>query len=175
MSKFVKGTFILGILVIAFGIWQLVQIEEKADVKVKNTQNITHQNQNYEQVFIAKDNTSVKIQADQEAGDDKKLHAIGQNVKNDDEMKELIAGIGTDVTENLQELKVETEEDWKVIEEDSKKKQQMIDQLQRLTKDEVLQEMAAEADQNLQQMIIDKDLVFYKEAISPFKELSELL
>ncbi|MBN8237281.1 hypothetical protein JF544_18710 [Halobacillus kuroshimensis] len=171
MSRFVKGTSILGIALLGFGVWQLTEMDRENHGEAESAQTIIQQDQSYEKVFIEQGNEEEENRPDYERVDNQMLRTIEDN----DEMKELVSGLGKGVTEDLNDLEAETEEQWKTIEEDTKQKKQMLKRLIELTDDKKIEQIASSAEAKLDRMMEDKKIDFYKEAVLSFQLISERL
>lgn len=171
MSRFIKGTSILGIALLGFGVWQLTEMDRENHGETESAQTIIQQDQSYEKVFIEQEEETEENRPDYERVDNQMLRTIEDN----DEMKELVSGLGKGVTDDLNDLEAETEEQWKTIEKDTKQKKQMLKRLIELTDDKKIEQIASSAESKLDRMMEDKKIDFYKEAVLSFQLISERL
>lgn len=177
MSKFIKGTSILGVLAIGIGVWQLVELEEEGDMSTNRIQSVEQKKGTYESVVIEKtDAVAVIPEADMRDGlDTQSLKSIQESVEGKDKIKQLITGLGQAVNEDLQNHEVDTAKEWEALEKDSKEKQKMLHKLINLTNDEDLKKLALTAENNLEKTLADRSLDFYREAVNAFKSLDDQL
>ncbi|MGP4061829.1 hypothetical protein [Halobacillus sp. H74] len=174
MSKFVKGTSILGVLAISFGVWQLSEIDEKGTTEVNAIQNIESQD-NYETVTIEQEETAGVIEQKEEIVDPRTLRSIQESAKENAQVKDLFSGLGQGVTEDLQSIEMDTKEEWKALKKDSQEKQDMIKQLLDLTNDEEIRELAKTASGKLALSIENKSIEVYIETVNLFKYIHDRL
>ncbi|MYL72152.1 hypothetical protein GLW00_14920 [Halobacillus litoralis] len=173
MSKFVKGTSILGVLALGFGVWQITEVDQQENV---NVQAIPSDDQSYETVIIDKaDPEELDGVVEEKFVDNRTLQSIRESMDGNEDMKQLIDGLGRGVEADLGEHHVDTEEDWKELEQDTKEKQVMIKKLMDMTSHEDLKQMAAVALKKLEQTIQSRQFTYYKEAVESFKVLSDRL
>lgn len=173
MSKFVKGTSILGVLALGFGVWQITEVDQQENV---NVQAIPSDDQSYETVIIDKaDPEELDGVVEEKFVDNRTLQSIRESMDGNEDMKQLIDGLGRGVEADLGEHRVDTEEDWKELEQDTKEKQVMIKKLMDMTSHEDLKQMASVALKKLEQTIQSRQFTYYKEAVESFKVLSDRL
>ena len=175
MSKFVKGTSILGVVILSFGVWQLTEMDENEITEVNPTSNVIQEEETYETVYIEKEKSEKIDVSKKEVVDTRAVRSIQTSIENNEEAKQLIMGLGRGVAEDLKQHEVNTDKEWKELEQDSIEKQEMIQQLLQLTNDEELQQLASSAQKKLEKTITDRSFDFYKEAVGPFEFLSEQL
>ncbi|WP_406945689.1 hypothetical protein ACJA3J_05235 [Halobacillus sp. SY10] len=174
MSKFVKGTSILGVLALGFGVWQITEVDQQENVNVQALPN--DDQQSYQTVIIDKAETEeMEAVVKEELVDTRTLRSIRESVDENDEMKQLIDGLGRGVEADLGEHHVDTDEEWKELEEDTKEKQVMIKKLMEMTSHEDLKQLASIALKKLERTIQNRQFTYYKEAVESFKVLSERL
>lgn len=175
MSKFVKGTSILGVMLLSFGIWQLTEIDQNENSEVNAIQNVMEKEETYETVYIEKEDQMEADVSNKEMVDTRTVRSIQTSIENNEEAKQLIIGLGRGVREDLKKHDVNTDKEWKELEQDSEKKQEMIQELLALTDDEELKKLASTAKKKLEKTITDRSFDFYKQAVRPFEFLSEQL
>lgn len=175
MSKFIKGTSILGVMILSFGVWQLTEMDENETTEVKAVSNVIQKEETYETVYIEKEDQMEVDVSKKEMVDARTVRSIQTSIENNEEAKQLIIGLGRGVAEDLKQHDVNTNKEWKELEQDSKKKQEMIQELLALTNDEELKQLASSAQKKLEKTITDRSFDSYKEAVGPFKFLSEQL
>ncbi|REJ06936.1 hypothetical protein [Halobacillus trueperi] len=174
MSKFVKGTSILGVLALGFGVWQITEVDQQENVNVQALP--SDDQQSYQTVIIDKAETEeMEVVVKEELVDTRTLRSIQESVDENDEMKQLIDGLGRGVEVDLGEHHVDTDEEWKELEEDTKEKQVMIKKLMQMTSHEDLKQLASIALKKLERTIQNRQFTYYKEAVESFKVLSERL
>ncbi|CDQ21215.1 hypothetical protein [Halobacillus karajensis] len=174
MSKFVKGTSILGVLVLGIGVWQLTEMDQEKGMDVQAQPNDKHET--YETVMIDKEEMDqVEIRPEEKMIDSPTLRSIQESVEENEEMKQLITGLGTSVGTDLQSHEVDTEEEWKELEKDTKDKKEMIKKLLKITNHKELRQLASRALKNFEQTIEKRQFSLYKEAVASFKTISDRL
>ncbi|MGR9047076.1 hypothetical protein ACQ4XT_00215 [Halobacillus faecis] len=174
MSKFVKGTSILGVLALGFGVWQLTEVEQQESVNVQALP--SDDRQSYETVIIDKaEPEEMEAVVEEELVDTRTIRSIQESMDDNEEMKQLIDGLGRGVEADLGEHHIDTDEEWKELEEDTKEKQVMIKKLMKMTSHEDLKQLASTALKKLEQTIQSRQFTYYKEAVESFKVLSEQL
>ncbi|WP_139207299.1 hypothetical protein [Halobacillus dabanensis] len=175
MSKFVKGTSILGVMLLSFGIWQLTEMDQNENSEVNAIPNVMEKEETYETVYIEKEDQMEVDVSNKEMVDTRTVRSIQTSIENNEEAKQLIIGLGRGVREDLKKHDVNTDKEWKELEQDSEKKQEMIQELLALTDDEELKKLASTAQKKLEKTITDHSFDFYKQAVRPFEFLSEQL
>ncbi|WP_394219934.1 hypothetical protein [Halobacillus trueperi] len=174
MSKFVKGTSILGVLALGFGVWQITELDQQESVNVQALQ--SDDQQSYETVIIDKAAPEeMEAVVKEEPVDTRTLRSIRESMDENEEMKQLIDGLGRGVEADLGKHHVDTDEEWKELEEDTKEKQVMIKKLMEMTNHEDLKQLASIAFKKLEQTIQNRQFTYYKEAVESFRALSERL
>ncbi|GEN55257.1 hypothetical protein [Halobacillus faecis] len=174
MSKFVKGTSILGVLALGFGVWQLTEVDQQESVKVQALP--SDDRQSYETVIIDQaEPEEMEAVVKEELVDTRTIRSIRNSMDDNEEMKQLIDGLGRGVEGDLGEHHIDTDEEWKEVEEDTKEKQVMIKKLIKMTSHEDLKQLASTALKKLEQTIQSRQFTYYKEAVESFRALSERL
>jgi hypothetical protein len=175
MSKFVKGTSILGVVLLSFGVWKLTEMDERGKAEVNAKSNVNQEEETFETVYIEKEDPLEEDVSKKEMIDTRAVRSIQTSIENNEEAKQLIIGLGIGVAEDLKQHEVKTDKEWQELEQDSKEKQEMIQQLLALTNDEELQQLASTAQKKLEKTITNRSFALYKDAVGSFKFLSEQL
>ncbi|MGI8317156.1 hypothetical protein [Halobacillus mangrovi] len=178
MSNFIKGTSIIGVIVLGIGIWQLTVSDgigqNKTAEKTEQTEEKTDET-HYQTVTVqSEEEQSENLKRPDYSGQTLVKDTVVASIKNmineDNQIRELIHKIGEDRIQDDLAYGAHSY-DWRKLESDTEEKQQWIDQLIELSDHKQLNEMAEEASVNFSKSLKQKDLNYYFEATKKFQYL----
>ncbi|MBH0228600.1 hypothetical protein [Halobacillus yeomjeoni] len=184
MSSFIKGTSVVGILVVGIGLWQINEYSRQGSKEQVLAQSPSppgeHKSRgeghSYDFVTIETDSYAVPLERPDYDGqklvNEDVVEAIEHRVEENERILFLIKKIGEDWIEDRYASGRYTYE-WDKLKESNEIKRKMIEELLSISTSPELNTYAKQADRNFSRALRKKDLNYYFEATKHFMYLSE--